>query len=104
MGHMTVAGQDCPNPVTSWYHCGLSDKMLSLLTTKMHFEAPFHIQAQALPVILSGRDCIGIAETGSGKTLAYLLPMLRHIQDQRPLKNEEGPIALILVPTRELAV
>ena len=59
---------------------------------------------QAIPSIMSGRDIIGIAETGTGKTLAYVLPMLRHVLDQRPLKEGEGPIALILVPTRELAV
>jgi ATP-dependent RNA helicase DDX46/PRP5 len=52
---------------------------------------------------MAGRDTIGIAETGSGKTLAYLLPMLRHIQDQRPLEDSEGPLGLILAPTRELA-
>ncbi len=52
---------------------------------------------------MSGRDIIGIAETGSGKTLAYVLPMLRHILDQEPIKQNEGPIALVMVPTRELA-
>ena len=52
---------------------------------------------------MSGRDVIGIAETGSGKTLAYLLPMIRHIKDQRELLDGEGPIGLIMVPTRELA-
>jgi ATP-dependent RNA helicase DDX46/PRP5 len=62
------------------------------------------IQAQALPVIMSGRDCIGVAKTGSGKTLAFILPMLRHIKDQRPLAMGEGPIALIMAPTRELVV
>jgi len=39
-----------------------------------------------------GRDLIGIAKTGSGKTLAFLLPMLRHIMDQPPLEEMEGPI------------
>lgn len=52
---------------------------------------------------MSGRDVIGIAETGSGKTLAYLLPLLRHVLDQRPVIDGEGPIALIMAPTRELA-
>lgn len=52
---------------------------------------------------MSGRDVIGIAETGSGKTLAYVLPMIRHIRDQRPLEEGEGMIGLIMVPTRELA-
>jgi ATP-dependent RNA helicase DDX46/PRP5 len=52
---------------------------------------------------MNGRDVIGIAETGSGKTLAFVIPMLRHIKDQRPLEDGEGPIALIMAPTRELA-
>lgn len=57
---------------------------------------------QALPIIMSGRDCIGIAKTGSGKTLAFVIPMLRHIKDQAPLANGDGPVALIMAPTREL--
>jgi len=47
---------------------------------------------------------IGIAETGSGKTLAFGIPALVHILDQQPVKNNQGPIALILSPTRELAI
>jgi superfamily II DNA/RNA helicase len=46
---------------------------------------------------------IGVAKTGSGKTIAFLLPMFRHIKDQRPLQLLEGPIAMIMTPTRELA-
>jgi hypothetical protein len=57
---------------------------------------------QALPIIMSGRDCIGIAKTGSGKTLAFVLPMLRHIRDQAELRDGDGPVALIMAPTREL--
>ena len=67
------------------------------------FSAPFPIQSQAIPCIMSGRDFIGIAETGSGKTLAYLLPMLKHVLDQGELKEGDGPIAVIMAPTRELA-
>ena len=52
---------------------------------------------------MSGRDIIGVAKTGSGKTIAFLLPMFRHIKDQRPIKALEGPIAMIMTPTRELA-
>ena len=62
------------------------------------------LQAQALPVIMSGRDCIGIAKTGSGKTVAYVLPMLRHIKAQRQLEQGDGPIGLAMAPTRELVV
>ena len=53
---------------------------------------------------MSGRDVIGIAKTGSGKTLAFLLPMFRHVKDQRPLEKTEGPVAVIMTPTRELAI
>jgi ATP-dependent RNA helicase DDX46/PRP5 len=53
---------------------------------------------------MSGRDVIGVAKTGSGKTIAFLLPMFRHIKDQRPLEQMEGPIGVIMTPTRELAV
>lgn len=47
---------------------------------------------------------IGIAKTGSGKTLAFLLPLLVHLMDQDELKEGDGPIGLILAPTRELAM
>lgn len=67
------------------------------------YPAPTPIQGQAVPAIMSGRDVIGVAKTGSGKTLAFLLPMLRHLKDQRPLEQMEGPIAMIMTPTRELA-
>jgi ATP-dependent RNA helicase DDX46/PRP5 len=53
---------------------------------------------------MSGRDVIGVAKTGSGKTVAFLLPLFRHIKDQRPLEQMEGPIAVVMTPTRELAV
>ena len=53
---------------------------------------------------MSGRDIIGIAKTGSGKTLAFLLPMFRHIADQEPLEEGDGPIAVIMTPTRELCL
>lgn len=55
---------------------------------------PTPIQAQAIPSIMSGRDVIGIAKTGSGKTLAFLLPMFRHILDQPPLDEMDGPIGM----------
>ena len=94
-------GKGVPRPVAHWDHCGLSQKLLEVIK-RSGFERPTAIQAQALPVIMSGRDCIGIAKTGSGKTLAFLLPMLRHIKDQRPLEAGEGPIGLVVAPTREL--
>lgn len=52
---------------------------------------------------MSGRDIIGIAKTGSGKTAAYLWPLLIHIMDQKELGPGDGPIGLIVAPTRELS-
>ena len=76
-----VRGKDNPKPVKSWTQCGLDRRALAVLE-KQKYTKPMPIQAQALPAIMSGRDCIGIAKTGSGKTLAFVLPMLRHIRDQ----------------------
>uniref|UniRef100_A0A8C5ACT8 Probable ATP-dependent RNA helicase DDX46 n=1 Tax=Gadus morhua TaxID=8049 RepID=A0A8C5ACT8_GADMO len=100
---ITVKGKGCPKPIKTWVQCGTSMKILNAL--KRHsYEKPTPIQTQAIPAIMSGRDLIGIAKTGSGKTIAFLLPMFRHIMDQRPLEESEGPIALIMTPTRELAL
>mmetsp|Transcript_26623 Transcript_26623/g.35582 ORF Transcript_26623/g.35582 Transcript_26623/m.35582 type:complete len:601 (-) Transcript_26623:662-2464(-) len=98
-----VRGRGAPAPVTTFAECGLSERILSILT-KQKITNPFPVQAQCLPCIMAGRDVIGIAKTGSGKTLAYLLPMLRHIGDQPDLGvGESGPIGLVLAPARELA-
>ncbi|KAJ7977004.1 putative Dead box ATP-dependent RNA helicase [Quillaja saponaria] len=98
---LKIHGKDVPKPVKSWNQTGLTSKILETIK-KLNYEKPMSIQAQALPVIMSGRDCIGIAKTGSGKTLAFVLPMLRHIKDQPPLVAGDGPIGLIMAPTREL--
>jgi ATP-dependent RNA helicase DDX46/PRP5 len=71
---------------------------------KLNYETPTPIQAESISAIMSGNDVIGVASTGSGKTIAYLLPLFRHVKDQRPLGMMEGPIALVLAPTRELAL
>ncbi|MGE9293605.1 MAG: DEAD/DEAH box helicase [Puniceicoccales bacterium] len=68
------------------------------------YQTPSPIQAQAIPVILEGRDLLGSAQTGTGKTAAFALPILHRIHTQpRELESNEVR-ALILVPTRELAV
>ncbi|XP_059382922.1 probable ATP-dependent RNA helicase DDX46 isoform X2 [Carassius carassius] len=100
---ITVKGKGCPKPIKTWVQCGISMKVLHAMK-KHNYEKPTPIQAQAIPAIMSGRDLIGIAKTGSGKTIAFLLPMFRHILDQRPLGEGEGPIAVIMTPTRELAL
>ncbi len=84
---------------------GVSLTFLSLdVIKKLGYAGPTPIQAQAIPAIMSGRDVIGVAKTGSGKTIAFLLPLFRHIKDQRPLEQMEGPMAVVMTPTRELAV
>ncbi|XP_049803386.1 probable ATP-dependent RNA helicase DDX46 [Schistocerca nitens] len=98
-----VKGKGCPRPIKTWAQCGVSKKELEILK-KQNYEKPTPIQAQAIPAVMSGRDLIGIAKTGSGKTLAFVLPMLRHIMDQPPLEDTDGPIALIMTPTRELCM
>ncbi|EGT56138.1 hypothetical protein CAEBREN_02977 [Caenorhabditis brenneri] len=100
---ITVKGIDPPKPIKTWAQCGLNLKMMNVLK-KHGYTKPTSIQAQAIPAIMSGRDVIGIAKTGSGKTLAFLLPMFRHILDQPELEEGDGPIAIILAPTRELAM
>ncbi|KAI1489733.1 P-loop containing nucleoside triphosphate hydrolase protein [Biscogniauxia mediterranea] len=97
-----VSGKDVPKPVQKWSQCALSRKTLDIIDS-LGFEKPTPIQMQAFPAIMSGRDVIGVAKTGSGKTLAFLLPMFRHIKDQQPLRENDGPIGLIMTPTRELA-
>ncbi|KAH8295938.1 hypothetical protein KR018_003588, partial [Drosophila ironensis] len=67
------------------------------------YKVPTPIQAQGWPVVLSGSNFVGVAKTGSGKTLGYMLPAIVHINNQKPLAEGEGPMALVLTPTRELA-
>jgi ATP-dependent RNA helicase DDX46/PRP5 len=98
-----VSGKDVPKPVQKWSHCGLTRPILDTIE-KLGYDKPTPIQMQALPIIMSGRDVVGVAKTGSGKTMAFLLPMFRHIKDQEPVKDTDGPIGLIMTPTRELAV
>nr|DAD37449.1 TPA_asm: hypothetical protein HUJ06_008089 [Nelumbo nucifera] len=98
---LKIHGKDVPKPVKTWNQTGLVSKISDTIK-KLNYEKPMPIQAQALPIIMSGRDCIGIAKTGSGKTLAFILPMLRHIKDQPPVAPRDGPIGLIMAPTREL--
>lgn len=75
-------------------------KSLQKAIDELGFTNPTPIQIKSMPVILSGRDMMGIAQTGTGKTFAYLLPVLKHWKFQ----NTHTPRVLILVPTRELVV
>ncbi|EER06839.1 RNA helicase, putative [Perkinsus marinus ATCC 50983] len=98
-----IHGVDVPNPITQFEEACLPDYIMVEIQ-KAGFVSPTPIQVQGWPVALSGRDMVGIAETGSGKTLAFLLPAVVHINAQPYLQKGDGPIVLVLAPTRELAL
>nr|XP_020480590.1 LOW QUALITY PROTEIN: probable ATP-dependent RNA helicase DDX17 [Monopterus albus] len=99
---ITVRGSNCPKPVTNFHQAQFPQYVMDVLM-QQSFKEPTAIQAQGFPLALSGRDMVGIAQTGSGKTLAYLLPAIVHINHQPYLERGDGPICLVLAPTRELA-
>ncbi|KAK0388432.1 hypothetical protein NLU13_4676 [Sarocladium strictum] len=100
---MTVHGNDVPKPVETFDEAGFPRYVMDEVKAQ-GFPAPTAIQSQGWPMALSGRDVVGIAETGSGKTLTYCLPAIVHINAQPLLAPGDGPIVLVLAPTRELAV
>ena len=82
---------------------GLAEPVLRALNARNHV-TPTPIQAQAIPGLIDGRDMLGIAQTGTGKTAAFALPLLHKLRHPRPKKNIRRPLALVLAPTRELAI
>lgn len=103
LGNIRIRGKHCPKPIRSWGQCGLSHTLLEQIR-KLGYIEPTPIQAQGIPCIMRGRDVIGIARTGSGKTLAFVLPVLRHVAIQSRAATGDGPTALVIAPTRELAI
>ncbi|XP_041735528.1 probable ATP-dependent RNA helicase DDX17 [Coregonus clupeaformis] len=99
---ITIRGSGCPKPVSSFSQAHFPQYVMDVLI-QQNFKEPTAIQAQGFPLALSGRDMVGIAQTGSGKTLSYLLPTIVHINHQPYLERGDGPICLVLAPTRELA-
>lgn len=98
-----ISGDGVPKPVTTFEEASFPEYVLAEVS-RAGFKEPTPIQAQGWPMALMGRDLVGLAETGSGKTLAYLLPAVVHINAQPHLASGDGPIVLVLAPTRELAV
>ncbi|XP_034736931.1 probable ATP-dependent RNA helicase DDX59 [Etheostoma cragini] len=95
-------GRDARRPIIEFEHCGFPATLSGNLK-KAGYEAPTPVQMQMVPVGLSGRDVIASADTGSGKTVAFLLPVVvRAIE--KPAHSASSPVALILTPTRELAI
>ncbi|CAN7052648.1 hypothetical protein IGI04_027780 [Brassica rapa subsp. trilocularis] len=103
--HVTVSGEEVPPPIKNFEDMMFERPVLDTLKDKGIVQ-PTPIQVQGLPVALSGRDMIGIASTGSGKTLVFVLPLIRIAlmeEKRRRVGPGEGPIGLIICPSRELA-
>uniref|UniRef100_A0A224YRY9 Probable ATP-dependent RNA helicase DDX23 n=1 Tax=Rhipicephalus zambeziensis TaxID=60191 RepID=A0A224YRY9_9ACAR len=104
--NITIKGGRIPNPLRKWSECNLPTAILDVIK-ELGYKDPTPIQRQAIPIGLQNRDIIGVAETGSGKTLAFLLPLLVWITSLPKIERQEdadqGPYAIIMAPTRELA-
>jgi len=100
---ISVEGNDVPKPVRSFEEASFPEYVIKEIL-EAGYKKPTPIQAQGWPVALTGRDMVGLAETGSGKTAAFVLPSIVHINAQPILQSGDGPIALVIAPTRELAV
>lgn len=99
---ISYVGSNIPDPIMNFNEVILPDYVFNEVK-KQGFSNPTPIQAVSWPIALSGRNMVGIAQTGSGKTLAYMLPAILHINHQPRLLRYDGPIVLVLAPTRELA-
>jgi ATP-dependent RNA helicase DDX41 len=102
--HMEVEGEDIPPPCKRFQDMKFPQPILDVLNKK-GIKKPTPIQMQGLTVALAGRDMIGIAFTGSGKTLSFSLPLVQAALEEElrmPIVAGEGPIGIILAPSREL--
>jgi ATP-dependent RNA helicase DDX23/PRP28 len=101
-----IQGGRATLPLRSWKEGNFPDPVVKAIESA-GYEKPSPIQRQAVPIGLSHRDIIGIAETGSGKTCAFVLPLICYLL-QMPKEyiervHQQGPLAVIMAPTRELA-
>jgi ATP-dependent RNA helicase DDX23/PRP28 len=103
--NIATKGGSIPNPMRNWQESGLPDNIMRIVD-QVGYTEPSPIQRAAIPIAMQCRDLIGVAVTGSGKTAAFVLPLLVFISNLPPLSatnRHDGPYALILAPTRELA-
>lgn len=102
-----VKGGKAPLPLRFWEEGNLPSSVMEAIRD-LGYEKPSPIQRQAIPIGMERRDIIGIAETGSGKTAAFGIPMISYILSldvaMRDGVADQGPLALIMAPTRELAI
>jgi ATP-dependent RNA helicase DDX41 len=103
--HILVEGERIPYPIKRFEDMKFPRPVIDALREK-GIKKPTPIQIQGLPVVLSGRDMIGLAFTGSGKTLVFSLPLVMLALEEEkkmPIAGGEGPIGMIICPSRELA-
>ncbi|KAK5788848.1 hypothetical protein VI817_009806 [Penicillium citrinum] len=105
--NIATKGGSVPNPMRSWEESLLPKRLLELVD-RVGYKEPTAIQRAAIPIAMQSRDLIGVAVTGSGKTAAFLLPLLVYISelprlDEFEWRKNDGPYAIVLAPTRELA-
>ncbi|MES1902528.1 MAG: hypothetical protein MHPSP_001394, partial [Paramarteilia canceri] len=103
--HITIDGQNIPPPLKTFNLLKIPKHIKDWLKMKKIL-VPTIVQSVCLPIILTGRDVVVSSYTGSGKTLAFLLPMIIFAYQQemkKPLKESEGPLFLIVSPSRELS-
>ncbi|PYH40504.1 mRNA splicing protein PRP28 [Aspergillus saccharolyticus JOP 1030-1] len=105
--NISTKGGSVPNPMRSWDESELPSRLLELIG-QVGYKEPTPIQRAAIPIAMQNRDLIGVAVTGSGKTAAFLLPLLCYIAelpriDEFEWRKNDGPYAIVLAPTRELA-
>ncbi len=102
-----IQGGKALNPIRNWKEGELPESVMKAIID-LGYEKPSPIQSQAIPIGQAWRDIMGIAETGSGKTAAFIIPLLCYLLSlsKDVLQNcaDNGPFAVILAPTRELAL
>jgi ATP-dependent RNA helicase DDX23/PRP28 len=111
--NITTKGGKSPPPLRSFRENPIGvppihPSLIDAIENKLHYKEPSPIQRQAIPIGMQRRDLIGIAETGSGKTAAFGIPLCHHVISfpNSILESvaEDGPLALVMAPTRELAL
>jgi ATP-dependent RNA helicase RhlE len=92
-----------PNEIALFADLALTAPLMQAVQ-ESGYEKPTPIQARAIPHLLAGRDLLGLAQTGTGKTAAFVLPLLQRLMESKKRAAPKSMRALILTPTRELAV
>ncbi|KAH7961752.1 probable ATP-dependent RNA helicase DDX5 [Rhipicephalus sanguineus] len=98
-----VKGNDVPKPILAFDESNFLDFVRKGIEALRHCTSPTCIEAHSWPIALSCRNYLGIAETGSHRALTYVLPAVIHVSRQPPRQQQDGPIAVLVAPTRQLA-